>query len=138
MEGVGTRWKRLVALLVGSCAYGAALSACGGGSASPESSPKTAHEAASTPPDDAPSKDEAAPEAEPPPKAALCDDGTCSPCGAGVCPNGWYCDESASGGPACGWLPQCAQKSGCACLASKLGAGCKCSQQSGGPHVTCK
>jgi len=72
------------------------------------------------------------------PKAALCDDGTCSPCGAGVCPSGWYCDESASGGPACGWLPRCAQKSSCACLTSKLGAGCKCSEQDGGLHVTCR
>jgi len=139
VEGVGTRPKRLFALLVGACAYGMLLAACGGGgSASPAARAKTPHEQAHVHTEEADDSEQSA--AEPPeaPKAALCDDGTCSPCGAGFCPSGWYCDESASGGPACGWLPKCAQKSSCGCLTGKLGAGCKCSEQNGGLHVTCR
>ena len=125
-------------VLVAFGALGAlALAACGGAASSPNSPAETAHESATRPADDATGSDEATPEDEPA-KPALCEDGTCSPCGTGVCPSGWYCDESASGGPACGWLPQCAQKSSCACLAGKLGSGCKCSEQGGGLHVSCK
>ena len=138
MEGVGTRSKRLAALLVGSCAYCLLLAACGGGGAGSEPAAKTPRDAASAHPDEPASSEEPSPEPEEAPKAALCEDGTCSPCGAGFCPNGWYCDESASGGPACGWLPRCAQKSSCGCLTGKLGPSCKCSEQSGGLHVTCK
>ena len=138
MESVGTRWKRWSAVLVGSCAFSALLAACGGGAGGSDAPPKAPFESASVHADDAHRSEESAPEPEEAPKAALCEDKTCSPCGAGVCPNGWYCDESASGGPACGWLPRCAQKSSCGCLAGKLGAGCKCSEQGGGLHVTCK
>ena len=136
--GVGTRSKRLFARLVESAAYCLVLAACGGsaGSDSPAKAPP--HEPAGGNADETGTREPPAPETEQAPKAALCDDGTCSPCGAGVCPNGWYCDESASGGPACGWLPRCAQKSSCSCLTSKLGSGCKCSEQNGGLHVTCK
>ncbi|HYQ01231.1 MAG TPA: hypothetical protein VER96_21315 [Polyangiaceae bacterium] len=129
----------MFALIVGSCAYGLVLAACGGGAAAGSEPPAKAPQATSrTHAEPAADSEEAAvePEAEAP-KAALCDDGTCSPCGAGMCPSGWYCDESASGGPACGWLPRCAQKSSCACLTSQLGSGCKCSEQGGGLHVTC-
>jgi hypothetical protein len=70
-------------------------------------------------------------------KRGACDDGTCSPCGDAVCPNGWYCDESAPGGPACGWLPECAQKAGCGCIKKAL-AGCACEEKSGAAHLTCK
>ena len=136
MEGVGTRSNRWSALIVGSSAYCLLLAACGGAAAGSDAPAKAAHEAPSVHANEGADSEDPAPEPEPP-KAALCDDGTCSPCGAGVCPNGWYCDESASGGPACGWLPQCARKSSCACLSGKLGAGCKCSEQGGGLHVTC-
>jgi hypothetical protein len=137
VESVGTL-KRLSALLVGSCAYGTLLAACGGGAASSSAPAKTPHDSPSAHAEEVGESEP--PEAEPAeaPKAALCEDGTCSPCGAGFCPNGWYCDESASGGPACGWLPKCAQKSSCGCLTGKLGASCKCSEQSGGLHVTCR
>ena len=137
MEGVGTL-KRLSALLVGSCAYGMLLAACGGGAASSSAPAKTPQGSPSAHAEEVSESEQ--PEAEPAeaPKAALCEDGTCSPCGTGFCPSGWYCDESASGGPACGWLPKCAQKSSCGCLTGKLGAGCKCSEQSGGLHVTCR
>ena len=137
MESVGTRWNRWSALLVGSCACSVLLSACGS-AANVEPKAKAPHEQASVEADPRSGTEESAGEPEESPKAALCDDGTCSPCGAGVCPSGWYCDESASGGPACGWLPRCAQKSSCGCLTGKLGAGCQCSEQSGGLHVTCK
>jgi len=74
--------------------------------------------------------------ASPAPPRATCDDGTCSPCGNALCPTGWYCDETAPGGPSCGWLPECAQKSGCACL--KKGLGCSCEEKNGGTYVSCK
>ena len=120
----------------------ASLAACGGSSApinapSESSSAREAHSHASNhdeaPADDAPVEEEA-------PKAGTCDDGTCSACGSGLCPAGWYCDESAAGGPACGWLPACAttRAATCGCITAKLGSGCSCSEQSGGLHVTCK
>src|SRR5262245_31432126 len=83
-----------------------AWTACGGGAPEPataeraggaERSPSEAHEeSAST----------AESEREEPAvaKRAACDDGTCTQCGDAQCPIGWYCDESAKGGPACGWL----------------------------------
>jgi hypothetical protein len=73
--------------------------------------------------------------AAPLPERATCDDGTCSPCGDSLCPTGWYCDETAKGGPSCGWLPECAQKSGCACVKKALG--CACEEKAGGAHVSC-
>jgi hypothetical protein len=71
-----------------------------------------------------------------PPKAT-CDDGSCTPCGEALCPLGWYCDESATGGPACGWLPECAQKPGCACVKRALPA-CACEEKAGAAHLSCK
>jgi len=36
-------------------------------------------------------------------KGPNCDDGTCSLCGSGICPTGWYCDEKpAAAGRAAG------------------------------------
>jgi hypothetical protein len=115
-----------------------ALAACGG-STKPEASStpdegdrrgSRASESGSATPDE----DE--PAAQAPPRAA-CDDGTCSPCGDALCPLGWYCDETAPGGPACGWLPECAQKPGCACVKRAL-AGCSCDEKSGAAHLSCK
>lgn len=63
-----------------------------------------------------------------------CDDGTCTSCGAGHCPIGWYCDESAKGGPACGWLPECTKKPSCACLKRILGGSCE--ERGAGLYVT--
>ena len=128
MEGVGTRrLLTLTLLFVVSC----------GGAAATESPTKTAHEASDAEPESS-SDGEAESEAPPPKKAAACDDGTCSPCGPGMCPTGWYCDESAPGGAACGWLPECAKKSSCGCLTAKLGSSCKCSEQAGGLHLSCQ
>ncbi|MFZ5897557.1 MAG: hypothetical protein ACOY0T_41290 [Myxococcota bacterium] len=77
-------------------------------------------------------------EAEPEPARSSCDDGGCFACGSGSCPSGWYCDESVSGGAACSWLPGCGAKASCACVSKNLGSDCSCSEESGGPHVTCK
>jgi hypothetical protein len=60
-----------------------------------------------------------------------CDDGTCSVCGPGICPAGWYCDESAPGGAACAWLKECAEKATCGCVTKVLGTACKCRDESG-------
>lgn len=67
-----------------------------------------------------------------------CDDGTCSKCGSGICPAGWYCDEKASGGGACSWLTECADKPTCACVTRVLGAACKCKEENGGLKVACE
>ena len=70
--------------------------------------------------------------------APSCDDGTCSKCGSGICPAGWYCDEKASGGSACSWLAECAEKPTCACVTRVLGSSCKCREESGGLKVNCE
>jgi hypothetical protein len=62
-----------------------------------------------------------------------CDDGTCTPCGDAQCPLGWYCDESAKGGPACGWLPECAKKPTCACVKRVFSGSCE--ERGGGLYV---
>jgi hypothetical protein len=65
-----------------------------------------------------------------------CADGSCFACGSGFCPPGFYCDESAQGGPGCAWLPACAPKMTCACIESEV-SGCSCSESGGAPHLTC-
>jgi hypothetical protein len=72
-----------------------------------------------------------------PTKGPSCDDGTCSPCGAGICPTGWYCDEKAAGGGACSWLAECPDKPSCSCVTRVLGATCKCREENGGLKVAC-
>lgn len=69
-------------------------------------------------------------------KGPSCDDGTCSLCGNGICPAGWYCDEKAGGG-ACSWLAECAEKPSCGCITRVLGASCKCREEGGGLKVSC-
>jgi hypothetical protein len=71
------------------------------------------------------------------PKGPSCDDGTCSLCGSGICPTGWYCDENASGGAACSWLTECADKPSCGCVTRVLGSSCKCREEGGGLKVSC-
>jgi hypothetical protein len=71
------------------------------------------------------------------PRGPNCDDGTCSLCGSGICPSGWYCDEGASGGPACSWLTECADKPSCGCITRVLGPACKCREEGGGLKVSC-
>jgi hypothetical protein len=127
--------------LVFSAAFGAALSGCGGGSASKPSAESAndsdTREKASADSDVANDSDLEGAESEPEaPRRASCDDGTCAPCGDGICPAGWYCDEGAKGGPACGWLPECAQKPSCACLTRAI-AGCSCEEKQGGLHLSC-
>lgn len=120
----------------------ALASGCGGdGTPAPESAHEAAHPASRS---EARDSDEASDdsskgedEAASAPSAG-CDDGTCFVCGAGSCPQGWYCDESAQGGAACSWLPECAKKTDCSCVSKVLGGGCSCSAQGGGLHVECK
>ena len=49
------------------------------------------------------------------------------------CPTGWYCDENAKGGPACGWLPECAKKPTCACVKRVFSGSCE--ERNGGLYV---
>jgi hypothetical protein len=91
-------------------------------------------EASDTDADDSDASDAA--DAAPAAPADPCADGSCFACGTGFCPAGFYCDESAQGGPGCGWLPACAPKMGCGCLDGVM-SGCTCSESGGAPHLTC-
>lgn len=127
--------------LVFSAVFGAALAACGGGGAAKPAAESADDSDSSGRASAGPSEsseadfEDSASEPESP-RRASCDDGTCSPCGEGICPSGWYCDEGAKGGPACGWLPECAQKPSCACLTRVL-SGCSCEEKQGGLHLSC-
>jgi hypothetical protein len=116
---------------------------CGGTSATPEArSPgaDASHEGSASDADDASDGSDASSEgsnADSEPQASTCDDGTCSKCGTGICPSGWYCDENANGGPACSWLKECADKPSCGCVTRVLGSSCKCREESGGLKVSC-
>jgi len=85
------------------------------------------------------SEDTASADAEGAPQASGpdCSDGTCFVCGAGLCPTGFYCDEQAKNGPACGWLPECAEAANCGCVTGVLGSGCSCDDSNGGPSIRC-
>jgi hypothetical protein len=74
---------------------------------------------------------------EPEARVSPCADGTCMECGSGLCPKGFYCDEKAPGGPACGWLPECAAAATCGCVEQVLGSQCACSEKAGGVSVSC-
>lgn len=111
---------------------------CGGsaGSRPAESASAEGDEAATDGPTTAEGSEDDGEEAEPAPRRVNCDDGTCFACGESLCPTGWYCDQSAKGGPACGWLPDCAAKTSCGCV-SRVFSSCSCEEKSGGVHLTC-
>lgn len=71
------------------------------------------------------------------PALPSCDDGTCFRCGDSICPKGFYCDKDARGGPACSWLPACAEAPSCSCVQQALGSGCSCEEEGGGVIVDC-
>ena len=145
--GVGSRSQRSSALFVLCGLALTYIGACGGSEASTGPSAKSAHETASADRAAHDAHDEAAPDSDSPaeeeaPKAGPCDDGTCFTCGSGICPSGWYCDESAPGGPACGWVPGCEKKkSYCNCLSEALHHQCACINDDAGEHeghIKCK
>jgi hypothetical protein len=115
-----------------------AAAACGGVStradeagSGPRGAPKSsrpAEEADFTEADD---------EAAASPASTRCDDDSCFACGQGICLKGFFCDERAIGGAACGWLPSCAAQPSCACVKRALGSGCSCEERGGGVYVTC-
>jgi hypothetical protein len=117
------------------------VAACGGStatSATPKASDSSEAQEAG-PAQSSGDADEASEAAEASTKAKgpSCDDGTCSLCGGGICPAGWYCDEKASGGGACSWLAECTEKATCGCVTRVLGAACKCREEGGGLKVAC-
>ncbi len=69
--------------------------------------------------------------------ASYCADDGCFDCGDGLCMQGWYCDLGVRGGPACSFVPECEAQSGCTCVTSALGGGCRCEERDGGAYVTC-
>jgi hypothetical protein len=111
--------------------FALALAACGGS----EPSPKTpASKAEAT---------ESKTDVEPAPREAKsstvrCEDGSCFACGEAVCLSGFYCAVAKSG-HGCAWVPSCASKATCACLADSLREqrGCTCEEKEGGVFVTC-
>jgi hypothetical protein len=72
------------------------------------------------------------------PQLPSCDDGTCTLCGDGVCPSGFYC-ETNKGVTGCAWLPSCVKNPSCDCLRSTLqrDSRCKCEDRKGVAFVTC-
>ena len=130
-------------MLRGLCALGlAAFCLRCGSSATPEANaPHSENESADADGSDADTEEEAesaadGPAEEPAARADPCADGSCFACGSGFCPPGFYCDESAQGGPGCAWLPACAPKMTCSCIESEV-SGCSCSESGGAPHLTC-
>lgn len=110
---------------------------CGGESTPAAESPRSAASKAAA--DENASGDSASSEEESESASpSACADGTCFACGAGSCLQGWYCDENASGGAACSWLPDCSKAPDCACIGKVLGSACSCEESGGGPHVQCK
>jgi hypothetical protein len=133
---VRTRSRNLLAIALVVSFVGPA---CAGGTAEPRTADEAESEGRTSSSDeqgdDSSSDEKEADEGKVASKPA-CDDGTCTLCGDAQCPTGWYCDESAKGGPACGWLPECAKKPTCACV-KKAYQGCSCEERAGSPHVTC-
>ncbi len=106
-----------------------ALAACGGAGASGAGQSKTGGTGAGAAGADSESSGDGAPTG---PTLPSCDDGTCFNCGDGLCPKGFYCDAQAAGGPACSWLPECAESPSCTCLEKVLGSDCRCAEKNGG------
>jgi len=65
-----------------------------------------------------------------------CADGTCFPCGPGICIPGFFCDET-SAQPNCQWLSKCGRSTNCECLKETFGNNCACTERSGGIYVKC-
>jgi hypothetical protein len=112
------------------------LTACGGGTQA--SGPRSSGDEASGGDwdDDGPSSSGDAPMTPEERVESVCADETCTPCGEGFCPTGFYCDESHEPA-ACSWLPACAEDASCECVERALGAGCECDSKSGGSFVSC-
>jgi hypothetical protein len=111
------------------------LPQCGGGGTEPKTADSEEPQASKSSRDEAESAGDSDGDepsaAESKPHGPSCDDGTCSLCGGGICPAGWYCDETAPGGAACAWLKECAEKATCGCVTKVLGSACKCRDDSG-------
>lgn len=67
-----------------------------------------------------------------------CADGLCFACGEAVCLAGYYCAVGRNG-HGCAWLPTCATRPSCSCLASSLREtpSCRCEERDGGVFVFC-
>jgi hypothetical protein len=103
---------------------------CGGSTAAPEA-PRVASEKK-------PKAEARAAEPSPSRAGIECDDGSCFKCGDAVCLSGFYCSVGRSG-RGCAWLPACAGKPTCACIASSLRSepNCGCQEKEGGVYVVC-
>ncbi len=70
-----------------------------------------------------------------PERRSPCADGSCTECGDGVCPSGYFCVDS-KGHKGCAWLAGCVDKPGCACVSKALPA-CACKEDGAAARVSC-
>jgi hypothetical protein len=126
------------ALTVGAAGAWLFACACGGSTQTPAQGADDSDEDSEVGACEAPATTDDAAGGDPGPTGPDCSDQTCFPCGESMCPVGFYCDEKANGGPACGWLPECAETASCSCVTGVLGSSCSCDDANGGPHVACE
>jgi hypothetical protein len=128
-------WTHVRSLFATGLSVSLAWPACGGSSPEPTTAEHgdTREQQSRNERDDEPSSADSDADEPTIAKKPACDDGTCTLCGDAQCPTGWYCDESAKGGPACGWLPECAKKPTCACVKHAFSGGCE--ERNGGLYV---
>lgn len=109
-------------------ALGLSLAACGGAPAAKEG-PKDGATAAKKEATDAP------PPTTAPVKRSPCADGTCTECGEGICPSGYFCVDT-KGHKGCAWIAPCVDKPQCACVSREVKS-CTCKDEGGVAKVTC-
>lgn len=107
-----------------------ALAAACGGAPTPADGSKRAEPSAAQPAADA-----AGPATTAPQKRSPCADGSCTECGEGVCPSGYFCVDN-KGKKGCAWLAGCVDKPACGCVSKALPA-CSCKDDAGVARVTC-
>lgn len=78
---------------------------------------------------------DAGPTTTAPAKKAPCADGTCTECGDGICPSGYFCVDT-KGHKGCAWIASCVDKPTCACLAREVKS-CSCKDEGGVARVAC-
>lgn len=81
------------------------------------------------------SSDGAAPVTTAPQKRSPCADGSCTECGEGICPAGYFCVDN-KGHKGCAWLAGCVDKPACGCVSRALPS-CSCKDDGGVAKVSC-
>lgn len=107
------------------------LAACGG----PKAKDPSAGPVASATTTSGPGGKDGPPQDAPAAPRKACNDAGCTPCGEGLCPDGFYCVKGKGAQtPGCAWRPECVQTPTCACVKP---TGCACEDKNGVAQVTC-